>query len=65
MSDAAGARDRSMRPYLWVVGLFWMLPAVLTFLLVLLLPHQAAQCQSDVICKVGSAILPATKPQED
>lgn len=42
MSLAPDTRGRSMRPYLWVVGLFWVLPAVLTVLGYLFLPHHNA-----------------------
>ena len=38
-----------MRPYLWVVGLFWVLPAVLTVLGYLFLPHHNASGQCEGI----------------
>lgn len=38
-----------MRPYLWVVGLFWVLPVVLTVLGYLFLPHHNASGQCEGI----------------
>ena len=47
---------RSVRPYLWVVGLFWVLPAVLTLLGWLVLPHHNASGQCEGI---GFGCVPA------
>lgn len=56
MSQSSQARSRSMRPYLWVVGLFWVLPAVLTVLGHLFLPHHNASGQCEGI---GFGCVPA------
>lgn len=45
-----------MRPYLWVVGLFWVVPAVLTVLGYLFLPHHNASGQCEGI---GFGCVPA------
>ena len=50
------APARSARPYLWVVGLFWVLPTVLTLLGWLLLPHHNASGQCEGI---GFGCVPA------
>lgn len=49
MTDTPDVRGRSMRPYLWAVGLSWVLPAVLTALGYLFLPHHNASGQCEGI----------------
>lgn len=56
MSEPPDSRGRSMRPYLWVVGLFWVFPAVLTILGHLFLPHHNASGQCEGI---GFGCVPA------
>jgi hypothetical protein len=56
MNDAPSGRRRSVRPYLWVVGVFWVLPAVLTLLGYLFLPHHVASGQCEGI---GFGCVPA------
>lgn len=56
MSEPPDSHGRSMRPYLWVVGLFWVLPAILTILGHLFLPHHNASGQCEGI---GFGCVPA------
>ena len=56
MSNPPDFPGRSMRSYLWVVGLFWVLPAVLTVLGYLFLPHHNASGQCEGI---GFGCVPA------
>lgn len=56
MSNPPDSPGRSMRPYLWVVGLFWVVPAVLTVLGYLFLPHHNASGQCEGI---GFGCVPA------